>query len=269
MRGTSGTTGIVMAATLLAGFVASGCDAGEERLRLVEGDRAEAPPQPVRLSFQAPVPGTLAPDSSVAARLTLTGFPLGEPTPGAERRGLALSEDGQHVHLIVDNEPYRAEYDVSRVLPVEVTEPGFHLLRAFPSRQWHESVKTENAFAMSWFFVPREGSEADTAPEPAFDTEAPLLTYSRPKGTYAGEDADSVMVDFYLSNVTIGSGPDQHRVRLTVDDTLSWDLTRWTPHFLLGLPEGDHSVRLELVAPDSSVVEGRYNVTERTITVRP
>lgn len=258
-------------ALLAATFLAVACGGGaEERVRLVEGDRSAAPDQPVRLSFQAPVPGTLAPDGSLGARLALTGFPLGQPTPGADERGLALSEDGQHVHFIVDNEPYRAVYDASKRVRVEVVEPGLHLLRAFPSRQWHESVKSEDAFAATWFYVPSDDAAADTArtPEPAYDPEAPLLTYSRPKGTYVGSDADSVMVDFYLTNVEIGPEPGLHRVRLTVDDTLSWDLTRWVPHFLLGLGEGEHTVELDLIAPDSTVVEGPYGSAERTIRVR-
>ena len=263
----SGTCVALLASALLA--IGCGGDA-PERVRLIEGERSPSPDQPVRLSFQSPVPGTLAPDRALGARLALTGFRLGEPTPGAEDRGLALSEDGQHVHFIVDNEPYRAIYDVSGRLGVEVDEAGVHVLRAFPSRQWHESVKSEDAFAVTWFYVPPADPVVDTArgPEPTYDPGAPLLTYSRPKGTYAGSGADSVMVDFYLTNVTIGPEPGSHRVRLTVDDTLSWDLTRWVPHYLLGLSEGEHTVQLELIAPDSTVVEGPYNTTERTITIR-
>lgn len=262
-----GAFGALLAAALLA--IGCGGDA-PERVRLVEGERSPAPEHPVRLSFQSPVPGTLAPDSSLGARLALTGFRLGGPTPGAEDRGIALSADGQHVHFIVDDEPYRAVYDVSRRVGVEVSEPGVHLLRAFPSRQWHESVKSDDAFATTWFYVPPEGPGADTArgPEPTFDPGAPLLTYSRPKGSYTGSGTDSVMVDFFLTNVAIGPEPGSHRVRLTVDDTLSWDLTRWVPHYLLGLSDGEHTVQLELIAPDSTVVEGPFNATERTITIR-
>ena len=262
-----GAVGVLLVTALVA--VGCGGDAAE-RVRLIEGERSPAPDDPVRLSFQLPIPGTLAPDGALGARMTLTGFRLGEPTPGAEDRGLALSDDGQHVHFVVDDEPYRAVYDVSNRVGVEVAESGLHLLRAFPSRQWHESVKSENAFAATWFYVPPGDPVTDTArgPEPVYDPEAPLLTYSRPKGTYTGSGADSVMVDFYLTNVAIGPEPGDHSVRLTVDDTLSWDLTRWVPHYLLGLPDGEHTVELELIAPDSTVVEGPFNTTERTITIR-
>lgn len=260
------TVTAIATAALLAGACAP---EGPGEVRLIEGTRSSPDRYgEVQLSFQAPVPGTLAPDGGVMARLALTGFQPGVQTPGAERRGVAMSGEGQHVHLIVDNEPYRAIYDVTKLLPVDVAEPGFHLLRAFPARQWHESVKAGGAFATDWFFVPDSSAAAAPPEEPAFDPEAPLLTYSRPKGEYVGSDADSILVDFFLSNVSIGPGPEAHRVRLTVDDTLSWDMTRWVPHFLLGLPDGQHRVKLELIAPDSTVVRGPYNTTRRTITVR-
>ncbi len=259
-----------MATLAAAALLATACGEAEDRVRLVEGERADGEVGDVNLSFQSPVPGTIAADGSLGARLALRGFRLGEPTPGAEERGLALSDRGQHVHFILDDEPYRAIYDLGSRVRVEDAEPGFHLLRAFPSRQWHESVKADGAFATTWFFVPDTAADADslTSREPPFDLDGPMLTYSRPKGEYAGPDADRIMVDFYLSNVALGTGPSDHRVRLTVDDTLSWDLTTWAPHFLEGLPTGSHTVRLELLAPDSTVVEGPFNATERTITVR-
>lgn len=122
-------------------------------------------------------------------------------------------------------------------------------------------MKGDGAFASTWFAV------GDTAGGQGRDPEAPLLTYSRPKGTYSGADADSIMVDFYVSNVEIGPGDDQHRVRLTVDDTLSWSLTKWAPHYVLGLAPGEHVFRLELLTPEGSVAPGPFNATERVITV--
>lgn len=93
---------------------------------------------------------------------------------------------------------------------------------------------------------------------------APLLTYSRPKGEYRGTDADSVMVDFYLSNVDLADG---YAVRLTVNDTVVHRITNWTPHYLIGLPSGEHRVRLELLDPEGTRVPGRFNVSEGDITV--
>lgn len=235
------------------------CQPGAERagIRLVEGERSQPSFADATLAFEAPERGTLVQDSTVEATLKISGFEPGAGTPGAEGRGIAISGKGQHVHFIVDNEPYRALYDLSEPVEVSGLDEGLHVLRAFPSRQWHESVKGAEAFAMTWFYV-RDSTDARSV-----DPEAPLLTYSRPKGTYSG--ADSVMVDFYLTNAELG--PDGYRVRLTVDDTVTHTIERWAPHYLLGLGAGEHAVRLELLRPDGSVAPGPLSTTERTITV--
>lgn len=233
-------------------------EAGVE-VRLVEGTRSEPGFPDAHLSFDAPNPGVVIPDTAVHADLDLTGYELAVPTEGAEIRGLAMSDRGQHVHVILDNEPYRAIYDAEQAVDFTGLTPGLHVLRAFPSRQWHESVKTPGAFARTYFFV------GDTTDGPAFDPEAPLLTYSRPKGTYEGAAADSIMVDFYLTNAELGR--DAHSVRLTVDDTLGFSITTWAPHYVLGLSDGQHTFKLDLLAPDGTVVPGPLNTTERTITV--
>lgn len=233
-------------------------EAGAE-VRLVEGTRSEPGFPEARLSFDAPDPGVVLPDTAVHADLDLTGYELAVPTPGGASRGLAMSEQGQHVHVILDNEPYRAIYDAERAVDFTGLTPGLHVLRAFPSRQWHESVKTPGAFAWTYFFV------QDTSDGPSFDPEAPLLTYSRPKGIYEGSASDSIMVDFYLTNAELG--PDAHSVRLTVDDTLSFSITTWAPHYVLGLPGGQHTFKLDLLAPDGTLVPSPLNTTTRTITV--
>ena len=51
--------------------------------------------------------------------------------------------------------------------------------------------------------VPRPLPKARTSPQaqPAMSIfTKPLLTYSRPKGDYAGAEADPIMVDFWVTN---------------------------------------------------------------------
>lgn len=258
----------IVAALLVApaALVLSACpeqpDDGAVDLELVTGERSEPDLADVQVRIEAPrgVVDTTAP----SVELSVTGFEVGGATPGAGERGLALSEKGQHIHLILNNRPYQAVYDVSG--PVELAdaplEPGVHVLRAFASRQWHEGVKSADAFDITFFVV------GDTAPgaadvQPPYGPDEPMLTYSRPKGTYQGADADSILVDFHLRNAELG--PDAHKVRLTVNDTVRWLLDDWAPHYLVGLSEGEHQIRLELMAVEP--VPGEFNSTERTITV--
>ncbi len=176
-----------------------------------------------------------------------------------------LSPTGNHVHLIVDNHPYIALRDVSKPiedlgklmqqeLGVELSE-GTHLLRSFPSRGHHESVKEEHAFAWTLFHYKKKTDGS------AFDGKAPLLTYSRPKG--CNKVADPLLLDFYLTNVPALSAQGFH-VRYTFDNSVTGTLTEWKPFYVHNLSEGTHQIRLELLDAKDVLVPGPYNDTSRT-----
>jgi len=188
----------------------------------------------------------------VQVRLDLRNWPLEAP-------------QGPHVHLILDNEPYMAIRDVSHPIDLgavvqenlhhELAE-GTHVLRAFPSRGMHESVKDAGAFAIVVFHY------RSATPDFHFDATAPLLTYSRPKG--CNPLGERVLLDFFVTNATLA--PDQHRVRWTLDGTTG-EITQWVPHYMENLAEGEHSIELALVGTDGNPVAGPFNDTTRTFTV--
>ena len=245
--------GLVMSAMAL------GCgEAGGGGVRIVPGQRSPWTVQGTALAIMAPTHGAVV-QNPVRVELLTQGFDAGVPTPGAEARGLAKSDQGQHVHVVVDNEPYHAVYDLSTPYELPELAPGPHAVRAFPSRQWHESVKAAGAFEVVQFYVGAQQGDLPITPG------APLLTYSRPVGTYQGNDADSILVDFYVRNADMG--PNGHKVRLTVDNTSTELIAAWIPYFIVGLPAGEHTVKLELLDPAGRPVGGPYNVTERVITV--
>ena len=175
-------------------------------------------------------------------------------------------DPGNHVHVIVDNEPYIAVRDVSHELDLAALvhdnlghdlAPGTHVVRIFPSRRTHESVKTDGAFAMFTFVygAPTQGF--------SFDATAPLLTFSRPKGCNVA--GNRVLLDFYLTNVPTLSA-DGLRVHYTIDDNVSGDITSWVPHYIENLSTGQHTIRLQLMR-NGEPVAGPFNDTSRTITV--
>ena len=95
-----------------------------------------------------------------------------------------------------------------------------------------------------------------------------MLTYSRPKGEYKGEEADPVMIDFWLLNAKLQGDGGEYRVRYSVDDGEAKFLDKWEPIWLTGWINGKHRVKLELVDKAGNVVEnGGYNATTREITV--
>lgn len=219
--------------------------------RLVAGESTPIEGRSPTLRILAPRNGSTVARGPVMLRLQLRNWQL-EPDPG------------RHVHVILDNEAYIAVRDVGRPIDLnalvqenlhrELT-PGTHVVRVFPSRAHHESVKTEGAFAVAMFHY-QQATEGFS-----FDPEAPLLTYSRPKG--CNPPGERVLLDFYLTNVDLTSGM---RVRYVID-RLQGDITEWTPHWIEGLRNGEHSVRLTLVDANGQPVPGPFNDTTRNFHV--
>src|SRR5205807_2405308 len=115
----------------------------------------------------------------------------------------------------------------------------------------------------------REGKDYGPSSAGNVDPKKPLLTYSRPKGEYKGEDADSIMIDFWLTNTRLVGDGGEYKVRYSVDGGTPTSLDKWEPIWLTGWISGKHRVTLELIDPKTgSVVDnGGYNSTTREITI--
>ena len=153
-----------------------------------------------------------------------------------------------------------AVYDASSPIELNDLSPGPHTVRVVPSLQWHESLKGPGTFEAAQFYVESQSGDLPIPPG------APLLTYLRPVGTYAGEDADSVLLDFHVRNARVGVGGG-YQIRLTIDGSQTEDLREWAPYYLVGLEPGQHTIRLQLRDAMGRIVRGDYNTTERTITI--
>lgn len=186
----------------------------------------------------------------------------------------ATATGSSHVHLILDNKPYKAIYDTkSPVMLSELSggaalDEGQHVLVAFASRANHESVKTKDAMVVVPFWVGKKGTaKADIKT----DTTKPMLVYSRPKGDYKGELANHVLVDFQIANVTLAEGKEHVKVTVSgpgVDSPLTADATKFGPPFFLeNLRNGSYTIKLELLDAKGELVPGPWNATTRTINV--
>ena len=218
-----------------------------------------------KLEIVSPKEGQVLKNASDSVRVVMqvSGATLGVPTGADSTLGIAYSKQGQHVHVIVDDKPYMAYYKNGEPFNVGVLAPGIHTIRAFPSFSWHESIKSPNAFATRTFYV---GASATDNMTPPNNLNGPLLTYSRPKGTYTGGEDAKVLLDFFVSNATLG--PDAYKVKLWVDTAAMPDITRWQPYYIEGLTSGKHTLRLVLLAPNGSVVPGPYNSPSGEITIK-
>lgn len=185
-------------------------------------------------------------------------------------KGWQTATGSQHVHLILDNKPYKAIYDpkapvkLSELTGGEALGEGQHLLVAFPSRANHESVKTKGSLVLLPFYV---GKKGDVKVNPS----APLLIYSRPKGDYKGEMASHILIDFQLAGVTLAEGKEHVAVTVTgpgIEKELTADAVQFGPPFYLDhARNGDYSIKVELKGSDGKMISGPWNSTSRTIHV--
>ncbi|HMN06106.1 MAG TPA: hypothetical protein PKD45_10290 [Flavobacteriales bacterium] len=187
-------------------------------------------------------------DMKVRYKFGVSGFELTAQTPDAPERGCANSPDGQHLHFILNNKPYIAEYKADFT---EKADPGHNVMLAFLSRSYHESLKNATAVVVKAFDMPGEGGVA------AIDlAKDPVLFYSRPKGDYKQFDGEKMLLDFYLLNTNL---EDQgYSVRATIDGE-TWTINKWDAYFIEGLELGQHTVRLQLVDKDGNLVPGAFN----------
>jgi hypothetical protein len=215
----------------------------------------------VKLTVITPAANEVVKTDSVTVKVDLQGWDLAAPSNGEQSKGIAYSKDGQHIHVIIDDKPYMAMYSPEG-FSVGALSEGMHTLRAFPSRSWHESVKAPNAFVAHTFYVKKKTGD------PVLNDSLPLLTYSRPKGDYKGEDTKKILLDFYIAHAELG--PDKYKVVASIDGQVKDTLTEWVPYYIEGLTAGAHKIKLELIGPDGAVVQnGPFNSVEREINVMP
>ena len=212
-----------------------------------------------QMQLTTPVAGSSV-TSPVAFSYDLSNFSLTKMTGSDHAMQMANSMKGQHIHLIIDDQPYIAQYETKFS---QAMTPGPHVVLSFLSRSYHESLKHMGAYDLR--IVSVDARNADIPPL-NFDVKAPHLFYSRPKDTYSGADAKKIMLDFYLVNTTLA--PDGNKVRATINGT-EFMLDNWLPYMMEGLPAGQANIKLELVDSSGKLIPGPYNSVTRTITVAP
>lgn len=272
-----------------------------QRIKDLATQRGEQETAQPALKFAEPREGATVNGSTVRIKLELLGDLKGYK-PHKNPDGT-----GNHIHVILDNQPYEAYYELGQPFELRNVSEGAHTIRVFASRPWHESYKNEGSFQMVSFTVKGGGdpskptttaggqkmadnanaaapsaspsaSPAPTAegkdyaqsppPSASADHKKPLLTYSRPKGEYKNADADPIMIDFWLTNAKLQGDGGDYRVRYSVDGGEAKYIDKWEPLWLAGWTAGKHTVKLELVDKSGNVVEnGSYNSTSRDFTV--
>lgn len=171
----------------------------------------------------------------------------------------ANSEQGQHIHFIMDNKPYQALYKPENSVTLPVNSE--HYLLSFLSRSYHLSVKSPNASVLVHFKIDKDGKYTELE-----GVKEPMLFYSRPKGEYAGKDNENVLLDFYVKNATLAA--DAYKVKVNVGDT-TFTVDKWQPYFIKNAPMGDLDLKITLLDSAGEELTGDNTSIQRSITLKP
>jgi hypothetical protein len=102
-------------------------------------------PQKVKVE---PKEGATVTGANVKLKLALSGDLKGYEPHKDPATGM-----GNHIHVILDNQPYEAYYNLGQEFELRNVAEGPHTVRVFASRPWHESYKNDGSFQMVSFTV--------------------------------------------------------------------------------------------------------------------
>jgi hypothetical protein len=225
------------------------------------------------LKIAIPKPGEYA-GSPIWIQFRIDGYALGASSQFERASEIVQTNMGQTVHVVIDDHPYFAVnepaidpfdeggfyYDMSYKfqIPFKLKE-GMHTIRMFPARSFGESLKGENTYTSTHFYV---GSDKNSS---GVDLSKPYLTYNEPSDQLYLIEDKPVLLDFYVNNTELSA--DGYKVRLTVDGKMNRTLASWQPYYIYGLKKGKHTIQLELLDGQNKVVPGPFNNVKQTITI--
>jgi hypothetical protein len=118
------------------------------KLKDQSAQRGEQDAAAPALTIAEPREGATVNGSTVKVQLKLAGDLKGYQPHKDPATGM-----GNHIHVILDNQPYEAYYELGQPFELRNVSEGAHTLRVFASRPWHESYKNDGSFQMVTFTV--------------------------------------------------------------------------------------------------------------------
>ena len=225
---------------ILSALLAFSCDNNKIKISKVEGSPKYEDAELVLNELNS--------GSELEFSFDVKNYELGAQTEHEFQYSLANSKKGQHIHLIINNDPYSAHYTNKFKKKLD---PDNGVILAFLSRSYHESVKNKNAYIFTQYGDLEK-----------IDLDKQYLFYSRPKGTYTGQDTKKLLLDFYLVNTTISKNG--NKVRATINDE-EFLIDEWSPYYIEGLPKGEVKIKLELINSLGELIDSPFNPSIRTV----
>lgn len=197
--------------------------------------------------------------AKVTLEFDVKNYQLTAQTSDAAGKGCNNSDKGQHIHFIMDNQPYKALYEPKN--EVTLANGTEHYLMCFLSRSYHESLKNKGAAVVLHFKIDENGKYQKLE-----DPKTPMVFYSRPKGDYVGKDMEKVLLDFYVWNTSLSAEGYRVMAHITnpdnnVDTTAT--ITTWESYYINNLGAGKSKIALTLLDKDGNKPEGPNTTVTR------
>src|SRR5919112_630626 len=119
-----------------------------QKIKDQSAQRGEQDAAAPALTISEPKEGATVNGSTVKLSLKLAGDLKGYQPHKDPATGM-----GNHIHVILDNQPYEAYYELGQPFELRNVSEGSHTIRVFASRPWHESYKNDGSFQMVSFTV--------------------------------------------------------------------------------------------------------------------
>lgn len=128
-----------------------------QRIKDMMAGRGEQDAAKPTLKIVEPKADSTVASSTVGVKLDLSGDLKGYK-PGQDPE----TKMGNHIHVILDNQPYEAYYNLDGgAFELRNVTDGEHTLRVFASRPWHESYKNDGSFQIVNFTVRNGHADAN------------------------------------------------------------------------------------------------------------
>ena len=201
--------------------------------------------------------------TKVVFNFELKNYELKMQTTDKDTKFCNNSDKGQHIHFILDNQPYKALYEPNN--EVVIANGTEHYLMAFLSRSYHESIKTKGAALVYHFKIDELGKITKLK-----DPKTPMVFYSRPKGDYIGKDTTNILLDYYVWNCKLS--PKGNKIKAVIQrpntEAFTANLDTWEPRFIQNL-SGKCNITLQLLDKSGKKIEGPQTEVSRAINLMP
>lgn len=208
--------------------------------------KAVDPNSPITIRIISPKPDEIVSDNTVDIFFEVHNY--------------ALADQGNCLHIIVNNQPPVAYYNTSAPFTLRGLTEGGHTIRVFAAKPDGRMLEDLTAFASVHFFV-RKKNFQNFVP-----AEAPLLTVNMPAdGVVDVEPNGRVWFDFRTDNAPLSK--DTFSVRYVINNMEAF-ATDNKPIYWEGLKPGRYDFTAELVDATGQQQTGLFNQVKRTFQVR-